>query len=343
MRKPSAFLLVICLALAVAGVGCPCVRGVVNDSPSLRWWLFSNFGASKVCPEMLKRGMPLKLQALGNESIGRFFPQTCNVTVNDQTKTMTMIATGTGYASLPLGVRRVGFYCGVQVEMAPDFRLESDSIYVWGKFSRMLAPPDLRILGAENQAVSAATRTPLGDVATLLGQVVVTSEFARGFTVVRQDDGDDFTLGILNPPDKPKRQFKPGSGRTQLATDLTQIGAQSREYLGPFEVTGSGMALYFKANVQGSPLIYGVVDKASGEAWRRSYESGQPLGPPPTATFAGGTAAMGDTFVKMPLREGSYYLVLENRAQPPTAPLGMPLPIPEAVSHLQYSVELGDL
>lgn len=343
MRPNAAFLAVVCLALAVVGVGCPCVRGVVNDSPSLRWWLFSNFGASKICPEMLKRGVPLKQQALGNEALGRFFPQTCHVTVNDQTKTMVMTASGTGYASVPIA-RRVGFYCGVQVEMAPDFRMESDAIYVWGKYSRMLAPPDLRITGAENPMVSLATSTPIGDMASVLGQLVVTSELARGFTVVRQDDGDDFTMGILTPPEKPKRQFKAGADRTVLASDMSAVGAAAREYLGPFEVPGSGRALFLKAKIAGAPLVYSVVDKASGDMWRRTYESGQAMLPPPSQPLYADTLAPGanEIFLKLPVREGSYYLVFENRASPPAAPLGVPLPIPETVAHLTYSVELGD-
>jgi hypothetical protein len=43
-----AFLALIVLELAVAGVGCPCARGAINASPEIRWWLFSNFGASKI-------------------------------------------------------------------------------------------------------------------------------------------------------------------------------------------------------------------------------------------------------------------------------------------------------
>ena len=41
-------------------------RSFVNSSPNLRWWLFANFGADQLCPEMLKRGAPLKLKPNGN-------------------------------------------------------------------------------------------------------------------------------------------------------------------------------------------------------------------------------------------------------------------------------------
>jgi hypothetical protein len=53
--------------------GCGLFRGSVNASPELRWFLFSNFGAQRMCPEMLKRGAPLKLAANGN-AIGDSFP-----------------------------------------------------------------------------------------------------------------------------------------------------------------------------------------------------------------------------------------------------------------------------
>ena len=57
------------IAAAFSVAGCPCLETVVNPSPALQWWLFSNFGASRVCPEMLKMGVPLRLQN-GQPAIG---------------------------------------------------------------------------------------------------------------------------------------------------------------------------------------------------------------------------------------------------------------------------------
>jgi hypothetical protein len=328
------------LALAVSAVGCPCVRSAVNSNETIRWWLFSNFAASKICPEMLKRGVPLKLAVLGPSSIGRFFPQQCAVRIDDNTRTMVMDATGTGYVVLPL-TRRVGFYCGVSVEFRPDFRLEEDATYVWGRYNRVLAPPDLRILGVENPVVSLATRTPIGDVATLLGQGVVESELARGFTVVRLDDGDDFTLGILMPPDRPKRQFASGSDRTVLGSDAIELHAASRDYLGPFEVAQNGAALYVKLRVAGAPVDYFIVDRGLGDAWRQPYQAAFPIGPPPGQPIAYGQAQSGDVTRAFAVAPGSYYLVVENRAPAPAAILGMPMPF-EQMTHVSYAVELGD-
>jgi hypothetical protein len=339
MQRP--FLALLVLVLAVAGTGCPCARSAVNASPGLRWWLFSNFGASKMCPEMLKRGVPLKLPALGAASVGRFFPQQCQIQVDDARRAIVMTASGTGYATLPVA-RRVGFYVGMTVEYLPDFRLEEDSMYVWGKFSRFVTQPDMRITGVENPVVNLATQTPFGNVATVIGNGIVASEIGRGFTVVRQDDGDDFALGHLEPPQKPPREFSPGKGRTMLATDMTDLKPRSRDYLGPFEVKPKDAALFFRTRVTGGPVAYAVVERSVGEPWRRAYETAQPMAPPPGTVAAQGSLAVGESKLAFPVPPGSYYVVVENAATGALAPLGVPLPVPEQSAYVAYSVELGD-
>jgi len=339
MKRARAFLALVVVASAVAGVGCPCVNSVVNDSPSLRWWLFSSFAASRVCPEMLKRGVPLKLALLGPNSVGRYFPQQCAVHVDDNARTMRVDVTGSGYALLPLA-RRVGFYCGVSVEFAPDFHVNDDAIYVWGRFNKVLTPPDLRLLGVESSVVSLATQTPLGNVATVLGRSVVESELARGFTVVRLSDGDDFTLGILQPPARPKRQFQTDGDHVLLASDRTEVHAASRDYLGPFTIEQSGAALFVTLGVAGSGADYLIVDKAMGDAWLQSYEAAQPIGPPPGQPIAFGDAPVGETRRSFPLDPGAYYLVVENRTPAPAAAFGVAMPF-EPVSVVSYNVEVG--
>lgn len=336
-----AFFALTALGVAFIVTGCPAVRSAVNASPDLRWWLFSSFGASQVCPEMLKRGVPLKLPQLGNASVGRFFPNQCVVKVDDARKAMAVSVSGTGYVGLPMA-RRVGFYVGMTVEYTPDFRLESDATYVWGRFSRFISPPDLRIVGVENPVVNLATRTPAGDVATLIGNGLVASEIGRGFTVVRQDDGDDFTLGHLEPPQKPQRQLVSGADRVVLANDLTQVQAQSRDYLGPLEIADAKAALFVRAKVDGTPLVYAIVERSVGETWRRAYEGAQPMAAPPGPLLAQGTLGIGETSLRIPLEPGTYYVVVENQAAAPFAPLGVPLPVPEQPAYLGYSIEIGD-
>ena len=342
MRR--AFLAVIVLSLAFAAAGCPCVRSAVNASPDLRWWLFANFGAQKMCPEMLKRGVPLKLQALGTASVGRFFPNQCVVQVDDARRVIVMSASGTGYVTLPVA-RRVGFYVGMSVEYMPDFRLEEDATYVWGNFSRFVSQPDMRIVGVENPLVNLATRTPVGEVATAIANGLIASEIGKGFTVVRHADGDDFAMGHLEPPQSPKRQFVKGRGHVVLANDLTEVHGQSRDYLGPFEIADNDVALFFHAKVDGAPLVYGVVERSVGEAWRRAYEGAQPIAPPPGPLLSQGVLGLGEANLRFPLQPGTYYVVVENQAPAPFAPLGVPLPpiaTSEQVGYVSYSIELGD-
>lgn len=331
----------LCLLFLLTLTACPVGRAAVNASPEIRWWLFSNFAAGKICPEMQKRGLPLKVPQLGTASVGRFFPATCSVQVDDQRQVMTMIVTGTGYVMLPVA-RRVGFQVGITVEYSPDFRLESDATYVWGKFNRFVTDPQIQIVGVENPIVSLATQTPAGSVATALANGLLTSEIGKGFTVVRQDDGDDFAIGHLDPPNKPARQFKTGHGHVVLASDLTQVNAQARDYLGPFEVADKDAALFFHAKVDGAPLVYTVVDRSVGEPWRRSYESVQTLGPPPGTVQSQGTLAVGEANLKFAVPPGSYYVVVENQSPPPLAALGVALPGGEQIAHVSYSTEVGD-
>jgi hypothetical protein len=274
---------------------------------------------------------------LGPNSIGRFFPQSCQVAVSDQQRVMRLSFNGTGYATIPLA-KRVGFYCAMTLEFRPDFRMEEDALYVWGTLASRPAPPELRMLGVENPAVNLAFRTPAGDLATLLGQGIVTSEIGRGFTVVRQDDGDDFVLGRMDPPQKPTRPFATGKDRFVLASDIAEIRGGSREYLGPFEVAKSS-TLYLKFRVTGTPLSFALVDRGVGESWRRTYELAQPLGPPPGAVLGSGGIAQGEHAQAFRVNPGWYYVVVEN-----THASGL-LPVPllgESVSTLAYLAEVGE-
>ncbi len=272
-------------ALAVMSAGCPAVRSAVNTSPDLRWWMFSNFGASKICPEMLKRGVPLKLPQLGNASVGRFFPTTCVVQVDDARKAIVMTAAGTGYATLPVA-RRVGFSGehGGRVPPRLPARVRRDVRLGQVQPLRHAAGHARHRRGEPGgQPRDAHPRRRRRDVDR---NGIVASEIGRGFTLVRQDDGDDFTLGHLEPPDKPKRQFKSGDSHVVLGSDLTQVNGQSRDFLGPFEVPDKNAALYFHAKVDGTPLVYAVVDRSVGDAWRHAYEQAQPMAAPPGALIS---------------------------------------------------------
>lgn len=346
---------VIVTMLAILGVGCPCARGPVNASPGLRWWLFSNFGASKICPEMVKRGVGLKLQDNG-AAVGRFFPTGCNVDVDNQNQLVTVHFTGTGYAFTPVS-RRVGFRCTASVQYRPDFYLGEDDIYVWGKVNRIVNGPNFELGYVENKLADVATSlTPLGGLATTFGNQIVAGELTRGFTVVQSwgTESNSFALGILMPPVKPSGPFDVSQDqRYTFANEATEVQPYQRDFLGPFEIVDGTQQLILKMQLQGPAIDVMVVTKAVGDLWREGYQLGQPLGPPPGPVVAGAPLLPGPQVQSSyQLLPGFYYVVLDNTpyagqvAPPPPSlldPLGLPLGLGSAAAaRVSYTVQLAE-
>jgi hypothetical protein len=288
----------------------------VNASPALRWFLFSNFGASKICPEMLKSGVSLRLQER-SPAIGRFFPMQCNFEVNDSAQTVTVHIAGTGYGYMA-PAKRVGFSLTASVEYRPDFQMAGDDVYVWGRLNRLVRGPNFQLGYVENPVVDVmANVPPFGGIANFLGNQVVTGGLSQGFTVVyNEDTGKDFTLGILFPPTKPHHPFEvKDNERYTFANEVIEVNANQRDYLGPFEVAEAGQGLYMTMSVEGGPVDVMIVDKATGDVWRDAYQTGKPLGPPPGPVQAGGPLQPGQAQnQKFTLRPGLYYVVIDNTA-----------------------------
>lgn len=313
-RRAALALALIVVSLSFAG--CPCISGPVNASPALRWFLFSNFGASKICPEMLKSGVSLRLQER-SPAIGRFFPMQCNFEVNDSAQTVTVHIAGTGYGYMA-PAKRVGFSLTASVEYRPDFQMAGDDVYVWGRLNRLVQGPNFQLGYVENPVVDVmANVPPFGGIANFLGNQVVTGGLSQGFTVVyNEDTGKDFTLGILFPPTKPHHPFEvKDNERYTFANEVIEVNANQRDYLGPFEVAEAGQGLYMTMSVEGGPVDVMIVDKATGDVWRDAYQTGKPLGPPPGPVQAGGPLQPGQAQnQKFTLRPGLYYVVIDNTA-----------------------------
>lgn len=341
--RPAAALGLGVLVLALVGAGCPCLRGPVNSSPSLRWWLFSNFGASKVCPEMLKRGMALKMQDTG-PAVGRFFPTQCTVDVNDDAQVITVNFAGTGYAYTPI-TRRVGFSTTASVEYRPDFYLGEEDMYVWGKVNRIANNPAFQLGYVENPLVGGATSmTPLGTVANMFGNQIAIGELTQGFTVVRNEDrGDDFSLGILMPPVRPHHPFDvTDSEDFTFANETTEIHAGQMDFLGPFEIVDSDQYLLMRYSVQGFAIDAMVVDRRTGDLWREAYQTGRPVVPVPGPILAGGPINAGPE-VRVPYRvaPGQYYVVVDHSSLVGTvAPPATFIPLSDPLVRLSYVAQL---
>lgn len=332
------------VAIGILAFGCGLFRGAVNASPSLRWWLFSHYGAERICPEMLKRGAPLRLVPQGN-AIGRFFPRYCQHQINESQRLLTLQFSGTGYAWTPLA-GRMGFAVDAAVEYRPDFQMTDDYVYIWAKTNRILSGPTFSIGSVENKLVDWATRTPIGYLASTFGGQVVESQLASGFTVLHGDNGDDFSLGILMPPQKPQHPFDlEDDDRLQLANETTEVHPGQVDFLGPFEVAESDQAMFVRFSVTGPSVDVLVYQRASVDPWRESIQQGAPLGPPPMPPATSFVVTSGkEQSQRLRVPRGSYYLVVDNSANmgsvaPAWNPMGV-LGVGAAV--VSYSVALGD-
>lgn len=342
----GAFLTLVAIVLALTFAGCPCLSGPINASPALRWFLFSNFGASRICPEMLKRGMPLKMQDRA-PAVGRFFPMQCSHVVNDSSQTVTVHFAGTGYVFMS-PAKRVGFSCTGSVEYRPDFMIADEDIYVWGRLNRMVQGPTFQLGYVENGFLDLAANLPgFGTFANFLGSQVVSGEMTRGFTVVSNEErGNEFALGILTPPARPHRPFNvTNTERYTFANETTEIHQNQRDFLGPFEIVEQGQSLFLMMSLNGPAVDVMVVDKATGDAWRDAYQRGLPagMGAPPGPIIAGGPLQPGPTDNRSyPLMPGLYYVVIDNTStaglvSPPTSLFN---PLGDAVARVSYVAQL---
>jgi hypothetical protein len=313
-RTAPAALALLILVLATSAAGCPCVNSVVNASDGLRWWLFSGWGAQRVCPEMLQHGGVALRLGESAAATGRFFPKECNYRVDDANRTMTVDFVGTGYAYVA-PARRVGFSATVSVEYRPDFQLAGDDVYVWARLSRVVAGPAFQLGYVENPIASAATNLgPIAALANQIGNQIVESELGRGFTVVHNEDtGNEFGLGIILPPRRPTRPYDTSEDDAfTFANETVEIHAGQRDYLGAFAIEDDDQKLVLKLAVEGpNGLDVLVLQKAYGDAWREAYQTGRDVGPP-APVLTSFPIGPGFSTRELKLPPGHYTVVVDN-------------------------------
>lgn len=331
------------IATSFSVAGCPCLESVVNPSPALQWWLFSNFGASRMCPEMLKQGLPLRLQDR-QPAIGRFFPTQCSYAVDDARRTVAVSFAGTGYGYMN-PAKRIGFSVSGSIELRPGIQLAGDKAYVFGHFNRIINGPTFQVGYIENPVVDVAANLPgIGSMANLFGNQIVAGELTRGFTVVNSDKGNDFALGILMPPSVPHHPYDTSaSERFTFANETIEVHQNQRDYLGPFEVPEAGKSLFLSLTNQGPALDVMIVNRFTGDAWRDQYQKGMLAAAPGPVMGGGPLQANMSDMRRYPLPPGSYYVVIDNTA---AAGLVNPpqsfIPLADAMARVSYVAQLGE-
>ena len=324
-------------------VGCALFRSAVNTSPSMRWWLFSNYGANQVCPKVLSTGAPLRLDPAG-PVIGRFFPNQCDKRLDDARQTLTLSLSGTGFAWTPIA-GRVGFRASATVEYRMDFRLEADSVYVWGVPTGASPAPQFQLGAVENPIVNWAAQGPAAYLAATFGTQLLSTRLAEGFTAIRSDSGDEFALGHFVPPARPPKPYAlEGEDRVLLASETTEVRAGQVDIAGPFDVSEEGQALYLRVRAEGPAVDILVYQRYTIDPWREGLQTGTPLAHPPMPELRAFVATSNiETRQTIELAKGSYVLLIDNSAKlgqvnPPWNPLGM---VGAGSTRVSYAVELG--
>lgn len=327
-------------------LGASCVKSMAGDG--LRWRLFTAYGVQRMCPELLSRSIALA-QAPGANTTGRFYPSSCRCEVDQARRSVVLHFSGTGYTWTAVA-GRVGFSADASVEYAMDWKKSKRrTMYIWGRFARLVSGPDIRLGGVENKAVDWAARgTPLGNVAAVFAQRIGADQLTQGFTVIHHPRrGDDFSLGLLYPPQVPVRPFDTSVGRRLVyANETTEVQMQQLDFVGPFSVVKDKQALFLRLRPVAGPNVEVLVfERSSVDPWRERLQLGAPLAPPSVPAITGFAVPMGpEQRHRIPLPRGSYYVVIDNSSKvgsvaPPWNPLASLGTNPAVLS---IAVELGD-
>jgi hypothetical protein len=331
------------IVAAFSALGCSLFKGPVNASPELRWWLFSNFGAGRLCPEMLQRSAALRMAPDPN-IVGRLFPASCQTNVNDSAQTVTLSFSGNGFAWTPVA-GRIAFTVMASVEYRMDFYLADDAVYIYARPARTVLGPTFQVTSVENRLVNWAAQGPAGYLVNSFGSQIVSGELSSGFTVVHADDGDAFALGVLSPPARPPQPFNTSKHRYAMANETSEVHTDQLDLVGPLTVAKSDQALFVRLAVVGPPVDVLLIRRGTGDLWRQGLQNGLALAPPPEAPISTFVLSPGvELRQRFPLPAGQYYLAIDNSARvgstnPPFSPLGA---IGQNTALVSAAVELGD-
>jgi len=340
------YLVLTILTMVIASTldsGC---AAIINRDPNLRWWVFKTYGANRICPEILKQSLALRLTGESSPAIGRYFPSSCTTSINEENRTVIVNIGGDGYAYLP-GSKRLAFTLTSAPEYKFDFFMHEKGNWVWGRLSRMAGAPDFHVKNTDNKLLDvAAIVTPIGPVANVFGNQIVSGFLTKGFTVVETSEGKDFALGILPPGQKP---FKPIQVDSKAAytfvNETTDIHSSQQDFLGPFEVADDGQKIQIRGTLVGQSAVdFVVVSKPLGDIWRQSYESGAGATRPPGPPLWNVAVPPGPFTRKFKLKRGLYYVVVDNsRGVGQSNPIfSLPNPIYDPAVRMTYIAQLVD-
>ncbi len=314
--------------------------GTMNDpaNRTLRREILS-FGIGKFCSELMKHSASLKL-ADDQPAIGRYFPTTC-ATKELANGDLLVSLGGDGYAWTNLS-KKVTFDMNGTIEYDQDFQLDGSTMYAYFR-TKQVQKSDFKSRAIENQIASFVNQlTPIGDN---FGKQLVAGELQKGFTVIRDKDGNaDFGLGVVDVGKKPLKPFDVhGTSRITYENTRSEIHQNQRDFVGPIWVEESSRALFVTATIDGVDAAdVLVLGKQDGEASIAAYVTNGTAGPLSGNPVFSDVIQNGVQWSKaIPLQKGVYYLVFDNtptagRVAPPVNLLD------DRAVTVTYVVQIGD-
>jgi len=153
--------------------------------------------------------------------------------------------------------------------------------------------------------------------AEAIGRRIVDGQLRRGFTVIRlgSHGETEFGMGIIPPGERP---FHPYEVQTEdkrvLFNDRTEVHTQQQDFVGAFEITESGQALYLNLSVDGTPAVdVLLVNQATGDALVDAYVKERGPRPVPGPVLFDEPLLKTQPFRRfVPVPAGRYYLVLDH-------------------------------
>ena len=286
-------------------------EGVINDpaNKSLRFDLLQ-FGLSEFCHELQERGTPIRLRA-DDPVQGRIQAVKCEQQIIDDEGRQSLVVRfeGSGYLwSNIAGL--VSFELKALLELAPDFQLANESMYIYFR-SRDINSLQFKPIYIQETAAKIASGLGLLN-AQDAGRESVLQQLRNGFTVLRESKTGhtEFAMGLLA---KGERRFHPfqlqGSQGRIIDNDRTEIATAQRDIIGPFRVEGDGQ-LALHGRLEGAEQLQSVIlSEKVGKTLREEYLKGN-IGELPSGSghcqFHRGETQKCEFL----LQTGSYYLVL---------------------------------
>lgn len=315
-------------------------RGVVNtpSNKSLRFDMIK-FGLGEFCRQLLQEGTPLRL-ADGQPVMGRYFGETCQAKSIDNLEKKSIIVQfgGRGYA-WTAATGRLGFRARGLLELAPDFRVYEDAMYVYFR-PIQVDTSDFELLMTE-QVIARAAAQIAGLNEEELGRAIISAQLSRGFTAIRYDaDGHtDFALGLVNLGAVPFRHFRVlSSPRSTVANGRTELFVGQNDFLGRISIKKS-QAIRITLQVAGTPQVdFALLEASSARPVLDRYLTKPGNAPLPVVpTFAAVATNEQLTRAEVRVPEGEYFLVLDHsRAWGDADPAPTALP-----ARIDYLVQIG--